>query len=268
MMQQVLFRNAAVRYSDRGKGRVIVLLHGFLESIEIFDQYAAALSKKFRVITIDLPGHGRSECIGYVHTMEMMAQCVKHVMDHLGLRRYLMAGHSMGGYVALAFAEMYPDNLTGLCLFHSTAWGDTPARKKERTRAIELVKTNHGRFARELVKKLYAPANRARLKDEITRHKKIASSTGKQAVIASLEGMKERANRELVLRFAPFPVLFIVGMHDTVIPWETVKEQSERPQRSRLLILEHSAHMGFFEEKERSLEQLMLFAHRCFRGKF
>jgi pimeloyl-ACP methyl ester carboxylesterase len=268
MTSTVLFKNAVVRFSDRGKGRVIVLLHGFLESIEIFDEFAAALSKRFRVICIDLPGHGGSECIGYVHSMEMMAECVKSVMDQLNLRRYVLVGHSMGGYVALAFGEMFPDNLSGLCLFHSTAWGDTPEKKKERSRAIAVVKKDHIKFIRELVKKLYAPANRKRLKEEIKKQKKIASRTGKQAIIASLEGMKERVNRELVLRFAPFPVMFIVGKQDSVIPWETMMEQVQRPQRNRLLLLEKAGHMGFYEEREKTLKHLGNFAFRCFRGKF
>lgn len=268
MIHEMLFRYAVVRYSDKGKGRVIVLLHGFLESLEIFNELSDELSKKFRVISIDLPGHGGSECIGYVHTMEMMADCVKAVLDHLHLRKYILVGHSMGGYVSLAFAEQYPDSLAGLCLLHSTAWGDTPEKKKERSKAIELVKKNHVKYSRALVKKLYAPANRKALHEEISFQKKIAARTGKQAIIAALEGMKERANRELVLRFAPFPILFIVGKQDSVIPWETMIQQAERPQRSRLLLLENAGHMGFFEEKKETLKQLRLFAQRCFRGKF
>jgi pimeloyl-ACP methyl ester carboxylesterase len=268
MIREMLFKYAVVRYSDKGKGRTIVLLHGFLESLEIFNELSDELSKQFRVITIDLPGHGGSECIGYVHSMEMMAECVKAVMEHLNLRKYIIVGHSMGGYVALAYAEKYPDNLAGLCLLHSTAWGDTPEKKMDRERAIQLVKKNHVRYSRALVKKLYAPANRKLLKEEITFQKKIAARTNKQSIIAALEGMKERVNRELVLRFAPFPVLFIIGKQDSVIPWETMLQQAESPQRSRMLLLENAGHMGFFEAKKETLEHLGLFAQRCFRGKF
>lgn len=268
MIHEMLFKYAVVRYSDKGKGRVIVLLHGFLESLEIFNELSDELSKSFRVVCIDLPGHGGSECIGYVHTMEMMADCVKAVLDHLNLRKYVIAGHSMGGYVGLAFAEKYPDNLAGLCLLHSTAWGDTPEKKKDREKAIEVVKKNHLKYSRTFVKKLYAPANRRLLREEIAFQKKIASRTGKQAIIAALEGMKERVNRELVLRFAPFPVLFIAGKKDAVIPWDTIVQQSERPQRSRLVLLKEAGHMGFIEEKKETLKQLRRFAQRCFRGKF
>src|SRR3972149_4760338 len=120
MIKQAEFRNVKVRYSDKGKGRVIVLLHGFLESLEIWDEFSNKLSKRFRVLAIDLPGHGKTPAIGYVHSMELMAECAKAVLDSLELRKYVVAGHSMGGYVALAFAEMFPQNLSGLCIFHST----------------------------------------------------------------------------------------------------------------------------------------------------
>src|ERR1035437_2147572 len=115
------FRNIKVRYSDKGKGRVIVLLHGFLESLEIWEELSAKLSKRFRVIAIDLPGHGQTPVIGYIHSMELMAECVKAVMDSLDLRKYVVVGHSMGGYAALAFAELFPQRVAGLCIFHSTA---------------------------------------------------------------------------------------------------------------------------------------------------
>lgn len=268
MTSEILFRNSPVRFSDKGKGRVIVLLHGFLESLEIFDELSHALSKNFRVISIDLPGHGKSDCIGYVHSMELMAESVKAVMEHLNLRKYIMVGHSMGGYVALAFAELYPDNLKGLCLLHSTAWGDTPEKKRERTRTINAVKRDHSGFVKTLVNKLYATSNRARLHNEIKKHRAIARKVSKRSIIAALEGMKERVNRELLLRFAPFPVLFIVGKKDSVIPWETMMSQAESPQRSRLLLLEDSGHMGFFEAKKETLEELSRFAGRCFRGSF
>src|ERR1044072_4356356 len=109
---------AKIRYADVGKGRVVVLLHGFLENLEVWfgNGFAQELAKHYRVIAIDLPGHGKSECVGYVHRMERMAAVVKAVMDGLGLRRYTVAGHSMGGYAALAFAEKFRENVCGLCL--------------------------------------------------------------------------------------------------------------------------------------------------------
>ncbi|MDQ3046813.1 MAG: alpha/beta fold hydrolase, partial [Bacteroidota bacterium] len=124
------FKKTKVRYSDTGKGRVIVLIHGFLCSHEVWSEFVKHLSKRFRVITVDLPGHGDTASIGYYHSMELLAQSVKAVLDKAGVRRYVLAGHSMGGYAALAFAELFPENVSGLCLFNSTSYADTEDKKK------------------------------------------------------------------------------------------------------------------------------------------
>src|ERR1035437_9933689 len=209
MINHADFRKVKVRYSDKGKGRVIVLLHGFLESLEIWEELSNKLSKRFRVIAIDLPGHGRTPGIGYVHSMELMAECVKAVMDSLGLSRYVVVGHSMGGYAALAFAEMFPQNVSGLCIFHSTALPDSEAKKKDRDRVAEIVKKDRQQFISELIPKLFAGENISLLKKEVSRAKQIAMETPKEGIVAALKGMKERPSRELTLKNAAYPVLFI-----------------------------------------------------------
>ena len=115
------FKKVKVKYSDVGKGRVIVLVHGFLCSHEVWTELAKSLSKRFRVIAIDLPGHGETPCIGYYHSMELLAQCIKAVLDKAKVRRYILAGHSIGGYAVLAFAELFPENVSGLCLLNSSS---------------------------------------------------------------------------------------------------------------------------------------------------
>ena len=119
-MKTVNFKYGKIAFKVKGKGRAIVLLHGFLESSEIWSGYAEKLSRVYKVVLIDLPGHGQSDCFGYVHRMELMAQSVKAVLDSLHLRRYILVGHSMGGYVSLAFAGLYAENMKGMVLFHST----------------------------------------------------------------------------------------------------------------------------------------------------
>ena len=108
------FKFGKIAFTVNGKGRAVVLLHGFLGSSQTWELMTEALSKNFKVICIDLPGHGQSECFGYTHSMELMAQSVKAVMDTLRLKKYVIIGHSMGGYTGLAFAELYPDFLRGL----------------------------------------------------------------------------------------------------------------------------------------------------------
>lgn len=259
---------AKIRYADVGKGRVVVLLHGFPESLEVWfgNGFAQELSEHFRVIAIDLPGHGKSECVGYVHRMERMADVVKNVMDELGLRRYTMVGHSMGGYVALAFAEKYKSHLCGLCLFHSTSYPDSEAKKMDRERAIRLVKKAPAKYTNALVASLFALANVRYMREEIAWLKRIAAKTKVQGIVACLEGMKIRKNRENILRYAEMPVLIIAGKRDNVVPFEASEAQAKLPADCRFLALDKVGHMGFIEAKEKTLRKLKAFCGYTFRS--
>ena len=267
MIKSCEFRQTKVHYSDKGKGRVIVLLHGFLESLEIFEELSGKLSKSFRVISIDLPGHGQTPSIGYIHSMELMAECAKAALDSLGIRKYVVVGHSMGGYVALAFAELFPQNTAGLCLFHSTAMPDTEEKKKDRDRVAEIVKQDHTSFVSDLIPKLFASENLSLLKEEVARAKQIALSTPKEGIVAALKGMKERPSRELVLKNAHCPVLFIIGKQDMILAWENLLLLTSLPKKSYHIVLEHAGHMGFYEAPEETFITVKKFVGICFRSK-
>lgn len=267
-MHQAEFKKIKIHYTDTGKGRVIVLLHGFLGSYEIWSEFIKKLSKKFRVIAIDLPGHGKTPSIGYYHSMELLAQSVKAVLDKVGVRRYVLAGHSMGGYVSLAFAELYPENVSGLCLFHSTSAADAEQKKKDRERIIRLVKKEHKHYINEVVTSLFAAENLNKIIPEVEKVKRIAAAISKQSIINSLEGMKERKSRDMILKFADYPVLFIIGKKDTVINYETMYPQIGLCMYPSVLMLEDAGHMGFYEAPEETVNELEAFATRCFRNQF
>ncbi|MFI5164537.1 MAG: alpha/beta fold hydrolase [Bacteroidia bacterium] len=258
------FRQTKIRYSDKGKGRVIVLLHGFLESLEIWEEFSIKLSKSFRVIAIDLPGHGQTPCIGYIHSMELMAECVKAVMDSLALKKYVVVGHSMGGYVALAFAELFPQQLSGLCLFHSTAMPDSEEKKKDRDRVAEIVRQDRTKYISELIPKLFAQENLSLLKDEVSKAKQIAMDTPKEGIVAALKGMKERPSRELILKNIYCPVLFIIGKKDVLLAWENLLLLTGLPKKSFNIVLEHAGHMGFYEAPEETFKAVRKFSRMCF----
>ena len=121
MQKNVLYKGVNICYDYRkNKGKsTVILLHGFLESRKIWSDYIKELAKKYAVLSVDLLGHGDSGCLSYVHKMEDMAEQVMFIMKLHDIRKGIFVGHSMGGYVALAFAEKYPDNLKALCLFNS-----------------------------------------------------------------------------------------------------------------------------------------------------
>lgn len=265
MIRYANFRGTKVRYSDKGKGRALVLLHGFPESLQIWDEFSEELSKHFRVIAIDLPGFGETPPIGFIHTMDLMAECAKAVMDGLGYRKYVVTGHSMGGYVALAFAELYPKNVSGLCIFHSSALPDSEEKKNDRTRAVEIVKKDQKHYVNELINKLFAPANVPEFEEEIRELKEIAQNTPAQGIINALLGMRDRPDRQQILKNADFPIQFIIGKEDQVMPFQVLSEQARLCKHGTVLVLENCGHMGFYEARTKTQKGLLKFTRKCFR---
>lgn len=264
MLKHCTYKKEKVYFSDTGKGRTIVLLHGFLGSHKIWESTIKDLSKTYRVIAVDLPGHGQTPCFGYAHSMELMAKSVKAVLDHLRIKRTVLVGHSMGGYVALAFADLFPDHLCGLCLYHSTAYADSKEKKADRLRAINAVKANRGLYTRNTIKNLFAQKNLKYLKKEISFANDIAKKTSKEGIVSALHGMRDRTARDLILALVKYPVMMVIGEHDNVLPVEQLLEQSKKLKKGTVLYLEHDGHFGFLESPKESNKALRKFARKCF----
>lgn len=254
MKKITLYKGAEIHYSDNGKGSVVVLLHGFLENLTMWDFLIEELSKKYRVFAFDLLGHGKSENIGYIHTMEEQADMIYSVLHENKIRKATLIGHSMGGYIALAFAELYPDNVKKLILVNSTAKADSEERKINRDRAIQAVKKNFSAFVKMSITNLFSEKNRERLSKEIEEVKKQALKTPIQGIIASLEGMKIRNDREVMLHFAPYPIMLILGTEDSVLNYEENKNQVENT--SVKLVSLDSGHMSHLETTKELLENI------------
>jgi pimeloyl-ACP methyl ester carboxylesterase len=265
MLKTTTYKNEIVAFSDTGKGRVVVLLHGFLGAKEIWQNTIQNLSKSYRVIAVDLPGHGGTACFGYAHSMELMAKCVKAVLDSLRLKKYVLIGHSMGGYVALAYADLFPDNLKGLCLFHSTAYSDTVEKKKDRLRAIELVKASKTVYTKNTIQNLFATKNLKYLKEEIAFAYNIAKQTNKRGIISALHGMRDRPARDLLLGWLQYPMMMVIGELDNVLPYEQLLTQTEMIRDKTVLYLEHDGHFGFLESPRVSNKALRQFLRKCYR---
>ena len=256
-MKQTQFKNTQISYSDTGKGNAIVLLHGFLENKGMWDFYIPKFAKKNRVIAIDLLGHGESECLGYVHTMEDHADAVHAVLSELRIRKAIFIGHSMGGYVALAFAELYSETIKGLVLLNSTARADSEERKKNRDRAVKAVKQSFTNFISLSIGNLFSENNRGRLSVEIENVKKEALKTPLQGIIASLEGMKVRKDREVLLHLTPYPKLMVLGEKDPVLPYEETIQQLENTKVE--LVTFPDGHMSYIENQQQLLILLINF---------
>lgn len=259
------FQGNKIRYSDKGEGEVLVLLHGFIERIEIWKEFSHELSKQYRVICIELPGHGESEVIASVQTMELMADMVYEILQKIQVHSIVLVGHSMGGYVGLAFAEKYPIVVKGLGLFHSQVLADSPQAKAGRERAVEIIKLNKEGFIFNFIPELFAECNRDIFREEIKKLQEGAKTLTGEALIACLLGMKERTDKLMLLMDIDVPVMFIAGKEDSRAPINTIMAQSIIPNHSEILVLGDCGHMGYIEKKRETINFIQHFAEICFQ---
>lgn len=257
ILKTINYKNSTIAYTDNGKGTAVVLLHGFLGNKSMWDFFVSALATKNRIIAIDLLGHGQSDSQGYLHAMEDQADMVYEVLSALRIRKAVFIGHSMGGYVALAFAELYPDHVKGLVLINSTSRPDSIERQNNRDRAIKAVKKDHTSFVRLSVANLFSDNKREQLAAEIEKTKTDALKTPLQGIVAALEGMKIRKDREVLLHFSPYPKLLVLGKNDSVLPFEESKAQVKNTDVG--LVSFPDGHMSFLENQTELLEVLRKF---------
>lgn len=256
-MKTFNYKNTDIYFTDSGKGNAVVLLHGFLEDHTIWNEISSLLSKKFRVISVDLLGHGKSDCYGYIHTMEDQADMLSALLTELRLRKVSLAGHSMGGYIALAFAELYPEHVRSLILLNSSAQADSEERKQNRDRAIEVVKKNSNAFIRMATQNLFNDEAHNLYAEKISDFTTRALKTSLQGIIASLEGMKIRIDREALLHFGPYPKLVIASENDTIIPLADIQEQTAGTDVTVKIV--KGGHVSLIEQEAIVGDSIMLF---------
>jgi pimeloyl-ACP methyl ester carboxylesterase len=257
-----LFRGGRIHYSDSGKGSAIVLLHGYLETSEVWNGFEEKLSLQFRIITVDLPGHGLSDVYGHVHTMEFMATGIKELLDSLGLKKACLLGHSLGGYVTLAFLDLFPDLLSGYCLFHSHPFPDPPEALEKRKREIEIVKSGKKNLMYpDNVRRMFADSNLEKFSESLQRLKEAASRIPGEGIIAVLNGMMIRPSRLSVMEEGRVPSLWILGVMDNYIPCDVVQAKVNLPPNAKAVVLKNTGHIGFIEEKELSVKAVSAFVN-------
>ncbi|MBP2831148.1 alpha/beta hydrolase [Aquimarina sp. U1-2] len=251
------YKGIKINYNKVGHGKSIVFLHGFLENSTMWQDCITFFSKRYQCIAIDLLGHGHTECLGYIHTMEDMANAVKAVLTHLGVSNATWVGHSMGGYVALAAIDLFPDLVGGLVLVNATSYPDSEERKINRSRAIDFVKKNPKAYISMAITNLFAEKNRAKVQNEIMHIKNQASQTSLQGILSALEGMKNRKDRSKVLNAFKGPKAIFSGKKDPVIAYQKSIQESE--QLSTNLISFDAGHMIHVENTENFLSELEKF---------
>jgi pimeloyl-ACP methyl ester carboxylesterase len=260
MEKWMLFKNTKISYSDSGKGAVVVLLHGFLENKHMWKEIIPVISRNKRVLAIDLLGHGHTECLGYIHPMELMAEAVAAVLKSLRIRKITLIGHSMGGYVSLALSEKNPEMIRGLCLLNSTSTSDDTSRKKLRERANKMAQINLPNIVRMSFINLFSEKSKEIFNSEIELALSEALQTSLQGYSACQEGMKIRPNRLSVLKNNHFKKLFILGEKDPVLLVNKGIKEAEETQ-SKTVILS-GGHMSHIENSDKLIKVLNTFIRR------
>jgi pimeloyl-ACP methyl ester carboxylesterase len=255
---------ASIFYSDTGEGLPVVFLHGFCETSDIWAGIQNQLSKKFRVITIDLPGFGGSPLLNYEFSLENVAKEIKGFLHSINLSKYVLIGHSLGGYTALAFSKLYEDQLKGLGLFHSNIFEDDEEKKVNRTKLMDFIRKNGVKtFVRTFIPSLFYKENIDRLREVINDLKISAEQTHPESVIQYARAMRDRKGSEKTMQRFSKPVMFIIGEEDTLIPLQKSMEQINFPKNAHILRLPGTGHMGMFEAPDKTTRFIKGFLNFC-----
>ena len=246
----------------------IVFLHGFAESREVWTAFTRAFPEGYRLLTPNLPGHGTN--LAPVPDFSMEAQA-RYVIDYLGQKDcpnpVLLVCHSMGGYVALALAERWPQRVAGLVLINSSALADTDEKRQNREKNISFVE-RHGvaKFMESFVRPLFAPTNRDRLTEARALLEEIGKATPETTITGAMRGMAARPDRTAVLSNAKFPVLQVAGKHDVAVHFDDAVRQAALPAEGHALFLEGSGHQSYLEQPEQTRAAVLALAAAVFGG--
>lgn len=253
-------------YIEKGKGETVVLLHGFCERKEVWQNTMSCLSEVAHVLAPDLPGFGDNTALTSSVTIDWMAEQLHDWLYELGIAKGILIGHSLGGYISLAFAEKYPEWIQGLGLFHSTALADTEEKQQKRMQTVSFIE-KHGMepFAAPFVRGLFYQPGHPYLKHEVDILTAMTASTPASTAIEVSKAMRDRPDRTHILKNATYPVLFIAGREDQAVPLASLQKQFYLPSTTvNIQLLSATNHMGMFEKKLESSIMLRSWVQQVF----
>lgn len=221
----VNYKDTPIYLDKYGHGNALFLIHGFLEERKIWDDFIPILKEDNLVIRPDMFGHGETPAFAEVHTMEEMADSIAFIMDKLKIQSASLIGHSMGGYISMAFLEKHPNRVNRIMLLNSSPKGDSEERLKERDQVIKIVAKHKQIFVKSAVTKLFAEGNRSRFEDQLNLRIEEAMRMEIDSIIAAVKGMKTRKDREEILKNYSGTKWIIAGVEDALIPLQTIKKE-------------------------------------------
>ena len=260
------YQTNQIAYSIEGKnGLPIVLLHGFCEDKKLWGEYSQFfIEGGYRVVSIDLPGFGNSSIIANVSIDEMSYAVNSVINKTFPDERFILIGHSMGGYVSLAYAENFSNDLIGLGLFHSHPFADGDTKKTNRQKSVGIIQQiGVEKFVRQLIPGLFDNSFRKANPQIVESANQMGAAQPMDGVVAAQLAMKNRLDRSEVLKELNIPVLFIVGEQDTAMAYEQSLQMVHLPKMAIVKSFKDVGHMGMFEAKEATQQAILEFAQFC-----
>lgn len=257
-----------IRYADvgeRNRHEAIILLHGFSEQLELWDDYTKQLSKHYRVIAPDLRGHTPKQKVeATAWTLSDMAWDVKTLLDHCVIYKAVVVGHSLGGYVALKMAKLFPERIKGLSLFHSHPFADTPTVRENRNRTIELLSTGQQESVVDSLLERVLPENfRTSQPAKTAALRTMMMKSPAEGLMGAVAAMRDRHDMTDILRKAEFPVQCILGGADPIVSVEQMFAFAPHIRSVSIEYLREVGHQGMIESPAVCLKVLQGFFTRC-----
>jgi pimeloyl-ACP methyl ester carboxylesterase len=252
---------ADISFREEGKGKAVLLLHGFPMTSGIWNKFSAALSASFRIITIDLPGFGNSTLPSLPITLDAVADIILKSIDGHGIVEVIPIGHSLGGYIVLSMVSKRPDLFPGFGLFHSTAMPDSREKKASRNKVIEFIRKNGAEaFTTNFITPLFANSHHP----DVPFVREMNIRTNASTLIAYAEAMRDRPGHMTLISQYKRPILFITGVKDPGIPVQDIREQASIARQPELHVLEDQSHMGLIEDVATTSSIVYDFVKRCY----
>jgi len=260
VLKNFQYFNTSISYRIEGSGEPVVLLHGFGEDSNIWNKQVEHLQKKYLLIIPDLPGSGKSsmlEGLSQAISLGDYAVCIQALLLHENITQCFIFGHSMGGYITLAFVELYPNFVKGFGLVHSSAYADNEEKKQNRQKGIEMMEQyGAAAFLKNTIPNLFGDAFKKQHPEVVDQLIEDSSQFSTPACQQYYTAMMNRPDRKLILKNSKSAVLFIAGTEDVAVPINDVLEQSKLPTISYIQVLDGVGHMGMLEAPDKIAQYL------------
>lgn len=248
---------------EQQKEKCIILLHGYLETMNIWNELVDLLKDKYRVIILDMPGHGLTDSAPaqkdgtVLNTMEFGADVVKALIEKCRAKNVVLGGHSMGGYITLAFCRKYPDSLQKAILFNSNPYKDDPSKAEDRKREIDIIRAGKLDMLAELsIPKMFKPENLRLFDDKVMETIELCDMHNPEGIVASVMGMQQREDTTDIMDNPPVPIMMFAGDSDRFISIEGVREMISKFPKVKHVLLDNTGHNSFIEAEDKVYQHI------------